>query len=94
MRRDPATGACTVVLSAHSEGVTCGTWSPNGKLVATGSTDQTLILWNSETGEALWTWTKVGGEGCARLRANANYHLRRSEHVTWLSRRTASRSLS
>ncbi|KAJ5817346.1 hypothetical protein N7447_009579 [Penicillium robsamsonii] len=37
-------------LKGHSKLVTCVTFSPDGKLVASGSNDLTVILWNTTTG--------------------------------------------
>ena len=40
-------------LIGHSDAVLSVTWSPDGKRVASGSRDGTIILWYAETGERL-----------------------------------------
>jgi WD40 repeat protein len=42
-------------LSKHSAPVTAVAYSIDGKILATGSEDKTVILWNTTTGEALYT---------------------------------------
>lgn len=49
-------GQCMQVFSGHSESSTCGGFSPDGKLVATGSTDSSVIVWDPKTGSALQRW--------------------------------------
>ena len=38
-----------VVLEGHSENVTSIAFAPDGKYLATGSADETLKLWSTET---------------------------------------------
>lgn len=50
-------GGCAIVISqcplqGHGGAVTSIAWSPCGQRVATGSRDQTVVLWDSRTGEA------------------------------------------
>ena len=47
-------GNCNT-LAAHTDLITCMSFSNNGKLFATGSLDRTVILWDSETGKKLRT---------------------------------------
>lgn len=60
-----AGGNCMQVFSGHSESVTCGRFSPDGfsisiltlgKLIVTGSSDSTIIVWNPKTGQAIHKW--------------------------------------
>lgn len=37
------------VLNKHSGGVTALAFSPDGKILVTGSTDKTLLIWNTDT---------------------------------------------
>jgi WD40 repeat protein len=43
------------VLNKHSEAVKSVAFSADGSMLATGSDDKTIILWNTETGEAVTT---------------------------------------
>ena len=45
-----------ITLQGHAEMVTGASFSPNGKLLATASKDQTARLWDAETGELLHTF--------------------------------------
>ena len=50
-------GGCACVISwctvqGHGGAVTSIAWSPCGERVATGSRDQTVVLWDSKSGEA------------------------------------------
>ncbi|VEU23775.1 DEKNAAC104823 [Brettanomyces naardenensis] len=40
-------------LRGHTNWVLCVSWSPRGDVIATGSMDATIRLWNAKTGEAL-----------------------------------------
>lgn len=48
---------CGVLVrtQVHSSIVTCLAWSDNGNLIATGSTDCSLIMWDAATGNKLRT---------------------------------------
>jgi WD40 repeat protein len=43
--------AFIMILKGHIGSVNCCTFSPNGKILASGSQDQTVRLWNTETGK-------------------------------------------
>lgn len=45
------------IIPMHSTEVWCVTWSPDGRIFATGSDDHTVKLWNAETDELLATLT-------------------------------------
>ncbi len=45
----------TFVLNRHSEAVKSVAFSDDGLLLATGSEDKTIIIWNAQTGEAVTT---------------------------------------
>jgi WD40 repeat protein/serine/threonine protein kinase/DNA-binding SARP family transcriptional activator len=49
--RDAHTGAKLVTLAGHTGEVLAVAYSPNGRLVATGSADGTARLWNAVTGD-------------------------------------------
>jgi WD40 repeat protein/uncharacterized caspase-like protein len=51
-----------VVQTAHSAGVNAVAFSPDGKVVATGSRDQTIKLWHAATGAVLRTLAGFNGE--------------------------------
>lgn len=58
-------------IHAH-QGVTWGlAYSPDGKLLATGSSDHTVKLWNADTGELIVKW---GVEGCTSADCGTNIH--------------------
>lgn len=42
-------------LGRHSAPVNAVAWNPDGKILATGSDDKSIILWNAETGEMINT---------------------------------------
>ena len=43
------------ILSGHKAWVMAVTFSPDGKILASGSNDETIRLWNVETGQCLKT---------------------------------------
>lgn len=47
---------------AHSRGVTCGAYSPDGTRIVSGSDDETLRLWNISSG--LPNWPMTGHDNC------------------------------
>jgi WD40 repeat protein len=50
------TGALTQTLEGHLDGVHSVVFSPNGRLLASGSGDKTVRLWNPATGTLTRTW--------------------------------------
>ena len=52
---DVDTGKCVNILEGHSKRVRSVGFSPNGKLLATGSTDWTIKLWDLATGKSIKT---------------------------------------
>lgn len=50
-----ASGRVTKRLSGHRGSVMCARFSPDGKSLATGSCDTSVIVWNVETGRP-WKW--------------------------------------
>ncbi len=47
----------TVVQAGHYASVEAIAWSHNGKMIATGSTDKTIVLWRSSDGRQIRTFT-------------------------------------
>ncbi|KAL6565642.1 hypothetical protein OROHE_004697 [Orobanche hederae] len=41
------------IFSGHGESVTCGDFTPDGKVVCTGSADGTLRIWDSVSGTSI-----------------------------------------
>ena len=50
-----ATGKCLKTLEGHSDDVRSVAFSPNGKMIVSGSRDDTVKLWSIVTGECLRT---------------------------------------
>jgi WD40 repeat protein len=53
----PKTWKCSHTLTGHSRSVNSVAISPDGRLLASGSADKTVKLWNTGTGEHLLTFT-------------------------------------
>jgi hypothetical protein len=49
----------------HSSNVTCVAWSQDGKLVATGSSDCKILVWDAKTGEMVSSCT--GHQGAVQV---------------------------
>jgi len=45
------------VLEGHSEDIKQIAWSPDGRILASGSEDKTIRLWDMQTGQTLQTLT-------------------------------------
>lgn len=54
-------GNVLTVLRGHTAGVTAVRFSPDGKLVATGSEDSTARVWDARTGQQIAEYTAHGG---------------------------------
>ncbi len=54
---DTDTSKELALLKGHTDTVTCVTFSPDGKYLASGSTDMTIRLWHPVTGEYILTLT-------------------------------------
>jgi len=48
---DPPEGSLLATLARHDQAINVARWSPDGKLLATGSDDQAIILWALKEGE-------------------------------------------
>jgi eukaryotic-like serine/threonine-protein kinase len=46
-----------VIYRGHSDEVNAVNWSPDGKLIASGSRDDTARVWNSSTGNTIYTYS-------------------------------------
>ncbi|MDF1512348.1 MAG: BTAD domain-containing putative transcriptional regulator [Anaerolineae bacterium] len=69
---DSVTGQELVALERHTSGMSDATWSPNGKLLATASSDGTIHVWDVASGKAILTLAgHGGGEGRAGIQAVA-----------------------
>jgi ribosome assembly protein SQT1 len=47
-------GNCMQVFTGHTEAVTCGDFSADGKSIISASTDGSLIIWNPQTGSTVF----------------------------------------
>jgi ribosome assembly protein SQT1 len=54
-------GKCMNVFTGHADSVTCGQFTPDGKMIVTGSTDGSVIVWDPKTGAALHKWSHQDG---------------------------------
>jgi WD40 repeat protein len=52
---DVGSGECVKTLSGHSESVLSVSFSPDGSLLASGSSDETVKVWNVGSGECVKT---------------------------------------
>jgi WD40 repeat protein len=52
---DVAEGNCLQVLQGHTSWVRSVSFSPNGLVLASGSQDETVKLWDAKTGECFKT---------------------------------------
>lgn len=50
------------ILQGHTDVIISAAFSPNGKLVASASWDQTFRIWSAETGECLYNIGPTGGQ--------------------------------
>jgi WD40 repeat protein len=49
------------VFRGHTQSVWCVVFSPDGKQLATGSADETVRLWDTESGQEVFTWPGHAG---------------------------------
>ena len=52
-------GNCMQVFTGHNEAVTCGDFSPDGKSIISASEDVSLIIWNPQTGAAVFKFNAL-----------------------------------
>ena len=57
-----ATAQLKLTLEGHTDNVWSVVFSPDGKMLASGSWDQTVRLWNVNTGQLLHTLTEHTNE--------------------------------
>jgi WD40 repeat protein len=76
---EPRTGRELAVLRGHINPVSCAEFSPDGRRLATGGTDKSIIVWDLETGKELITlrghfgtiWTLAFSPDGTRLASGA-----------------------
>jgi WD40 repeat protein len=70
---DPATGRTLATFTGHTDTMTCCAFSPDGKVILSGSQDNTVRVWDSRTGECLMVLSghSLSVEYCAILRTNS-----------------------
>jgi WD40 repeat protein len=54
------TGRAIHVLGDHAGTVYCVAWSPDGNLIASGSADTTIRIWNTQSGQLVDIRTHLG----------------------------------
>ncbi len=59
---DAQTGEIIRSLKGHAEMVNSVSWSPNSKRLASASSDGSVVLWNSETGQLLLQLIMIGSD--------------------------------
>lgn len=47
-----------MMIATHTDHIHTIAWSPDGKRLVSGSSDETARVWDAETGE--WVWTLAG----------------------------------
>lgn len=60
---DVATGKQLSVLDGHTDRLRGTVWSPDGSMLASGSVDGKVIVWNAKTGEQLLVLSDISGGG-------------------------------
>jgi WD40 repeat protein len=58
---DKSRGEQLQTLAGHSNYVNCIAYSPDGKILASGSSDQTVKLWDAKTGQLMANCTGHSG---------------------------------
>ena len=54
----PPVGTTVLTFTGHSNRVTALAWSPDGTRIASASNDQTVQVWDAETGKQLYTYSE------------------------------------
>ncbi|KAL7068104.1 hypothetical protein ACR3K2_15360 [Cryptosporidium serpentis] len=65
-------GNVVSVLSGHSESITCGDFSVDGRTVYTGSLDGSIITWDAKTGRSIFKFqrTTLADDGIVSLQSH------------------------